>query len=73
MIIAEGERSFSINQQFTLRFFINYTQLNTEYFYLLIARRRATFLIFGTERAPLDNSLVRSRPVHPSASVRPSI
>ena len=26
-----------INQQFSLRFFIGYTQLNTEYFYLLIA------------------------------------
>jgi len=26
-----------INQQFSLRFFIDYTQLNTEYFYLLIA------------------------------------
>ncbi len=26
-----------INQQFNLRFFIGYTQLNTEYFYLLIA------------------------------------
>ena len=25
-----------INQQFSLRFFIGYTQLNTEYFYLLI-------------------------------------
>ncbi|MFX6311418.1 hypothetical protein ABTF78_20000, partial [Acinetobacter baumannii] len=25
-----------INQQFSLRFFVGYTQLNTEYFYLLI-------------------------------------
>ncbi|MGE0698861.1 MAG: TRAP transporter permease, partial [Hyphomicrobiaceae bacterium] len=25
-----------INQQFNIRFFVNYTQLNTEYFYLLI-------------------------------------
>ena len=25
-----------INQQFSLRFFFGYTQLNTEYFYLLI-------------------------------------
>ena len=25
-----------INQQFTLRFFVGFTQLNTEYYYLLI-------------------------------------
>ncbi len=45
-----------INQQFTLRFFIGYTQLNTEYFYLLIALMLPfTFLIFpGSEKAPLD-------------------
>ncbi|MGY4487393.1 TRAP transporter 4TM/12TM fusion protein [Bradyrhizobium sp. LM3.2] len=45
-----------INQQFSLRFFVGYTQLNTEYFYLLIALMLPfTFLIFpGTERAPLD-------------------
>src|SRR4051812_37604005 len=45
-----------INQQFSLRFFIGYTQLNTEYFYLLIAIMLPfTFLIFpGTETAPLD-------------------
>src|SRR5260370_38213002 len=45
-----------INQQFSLRFFIDYTQLNTEYFYLLIALLLPfTFLIFpGTETAPLD-------------------
>ena len=45
-----------INQQFSLRFFIDYTQLNTEYFYLLIALMLPfTFLIFpGTESAPLD-------------------
>ena len=45
-----------INQQFSLRFFIGYTQLNTEYFYLLIALMLPfTFLIFpGTESAPLD-------------------
>ena len=42
-----------INQQFSLRFFIGYTQLNTEYFYLLIALMLPfTFLIFpGTGRA----------------------
>src|SRR6201747_181336 len=45
-----------INQQFSLRFFIGYTQLNTEYFYLLIALMLPfTFLIFpGAETAPLD-------------------
>ena len=51
-----------INQQFSLRFFIGYTQLNTEYFYLLIALMLPfTFLIFpGTgERAARSHSLVR--------------
>jgi TRAP transporter 4TM/12TM fusion protein len=45
-----------INQQFTLRFFVGYTQLNTEYFYLLIALMLPfTFLIFpGTSKASLD-------------------
>lgn len=45
-----------INQQFALRFFVGYTQLNTEYFYLLIALMLPfTFLIFpGSEKAPLD-------------------
>src|SRR6476659_9409747 len=45
-----------INQQFSLRFLIGYTQLNTEYFYLLIALLLPfTFLIFpSSERSPLD-------------------
>src|SRR6266498_1652092 len=45
-----------INQQFSLRFLIGYTQLNTEYFYLLIALMLPfTFLIFpGSERSALD-------------------
>src|ERR1700709_2195075 len=45
-----------INQQFSLRFFIGYTQLNTEYFYLLIALMLPfTFLIFpGTATASLE-------------------
>ena len=45
-----------INQQFTLRFFVGYTQLNTEYFYLLIVLMLPfTYLIFpGSSRAPLD-------------------
>ncbi|HEX7789133.1 MAG TPA: TRAP transporter permease, partial [Afipia sp.] len=44
-----------INQQFSLRFFVNYTQLNTEYFYLLIALMLPfTFLIFpGSGKASL--------------------
>jgi TRAP transporter 4TM/12TM fusion protein len=45
-----------INQQFSLRFFIGYTQLNTEYFYLLIALMLPfTFLIFpATNTASLE-------------------
>src|SRR3954463_3096820 len=45
-----------INQQFSMRFFLGYTQLNTEYFYLLIALMLPfTFLIFpGSESSPLD-------------------
>ena len=45
-----------INQQFTLRFFLGYTQLNTEYYYLLIlCMLPFTFLIFpATGTAPLD-------------------
>ncbi len=45
-----------INQQFALRFFVDYTQLNTEYFYLLIALMLPfTFLMFpGTPKANLD-------------------
>src|SRR5260370_19523413 len=45
-----------INQQFSLRFFIGYTQLNTEYFYLLIALMLPfTFLIFpNSASSPLN-------------------
>src|SRR5215212_4772302 len=45
-----------INQQFSLRFFVGFTQLNTEYFYLLIALMLPfTFLIFpGTSTASLE-------------------
>ena len=45
-----------VNQQFTLRFFVGYTQLNTEYFYVLIlCMLPFTFLIFpATGSAPLD-------------------
>jgi TRAP transporter 4TM/12TM fusion protein len=45
-----------MNQQFGWRFFVGYTQLNTEYFYLLIGLMLPfTFLIFpGWSKAPLD-------------------
>jgi TRAP transporter 4TM/12TM fusion protein len=45
-----------INQQFTLRFFVGYTQLNTEYYYLLVlCMLPFTFLIFpGSKHAPVD-------------------
>jgi TRAP transporter 4TM/12TM fusion protein len=45
-----------INQQFALRFFVGFTPLNTEYFYLLIlCMLPFTFLIFpGSKRAPLN-------------------
>jgi TRAP transporter 4TM/12TM fusion protein len=57
LILATAATIFlCINQQFTLRFFIGYTQLNTEYFYLLIACMLPfTFLIFpATSSSPLD-------------------
>jgi TRAP transporter 4TM/12TM fusion protein len=57
LIVATALTIFlCINQQFTLRFFVGYTQLNTEYFYLLIALMLPfTFLIFpATSKASLD-------------------
>lgn len=57
LIVATAITIFlCINQQFALRFFVGYTQLNTEYFYLLIALMLPfTYLIFpGSERASLD-------------------
>jgi TRAP transporter 4TM/12TM fusion protein len=57
LIVATAATIFlCINQQFALRFFVGYTQLNTEYFYLLIALMLPfTYLIFpGSERASLD-------------------
>ena len=57
LIVATAATVFlCINQQFTLRFFVGYTQLNTEYFYLLIlCMLPFTFLIFpATGSAPLD-------------------
>jgi TRAP transporter 4TM/12TM fusion protein len=45
-----------INQQFALRFFVGYTQLNTEYYYLLILLMLPfVFLLFpGSQRASPD-------------------
>ena len=45
-----------INQQFTLRFFVGFTPLNTEYFYLLIlCMLPFTFVIFpGSAKASVD-------------------
>ena len=55
-----------INQQFGLRFFIGFTPLNTEYFYLLIlCMLPFTFVIFpGSEKASITRDrLVRRRAV----------
>jgi TRAP transporter 4TM/12TM fusion protein len=57
LILATAATIFlCINQQFNLRFFVGYTQLNTEYFYLLIVLMLPfTFLLFpGSIWAPLD-------------------
>ncbi len=57
LVILTGLTIFlCINQQFALRFFVGFTPLNTEYFYLLIlCMLPFTFLIFpGSEKAPLD-------------------
>ena len=64
-----------INQQFSLRFFIGYTQLNTEYFYLLIALMLPfTFLIFpgNRDRAARPDPLVRHRCCSSRRSAAPS-
>ncbi len=57
LIVLSGITIFlCINQQFGLRFFVGFTPLNTEYFYLLIlCMLPFTFLIFpGGGRAPVD-------------------
>lgn len=57
LIVLTGLTIFlCINQQFALRFFIGYTPLNTEYFYLLIlCMLPFTFLIFpGSEKASVE-------------------
>lgn len=45
-----------VNQQFALRFFVGFTPLNTEYYYLLVTLLLPfTFVIFpGSRAAPLD-------------------
>ena len=56
LVVLTGVTIFlCINQQFALRFFIGFTQLNTEYFYLLIlCMLPFTFLIFpGSPKASL--------------------
>ena len=56
LVVATGVTIFlCINQQFALRFFVGFTQLNTEYFYLLIlCMLPFTFLIFpGSPKASL--------------------
>ena len=63
LVVATAATIFlCINQQFTLRFFVGFTQLNTEYYYLLIVCMLPfTFVIFpgSDERAPRQGSLVR--------------
>jgi TRAP transporter 4TM/12TM fusion protein len=57
LVLATAATIFlCINQQFTLRFFVGFTQLNTEYYYLLIlCMLPFTFIIFpGTATAPTD-------------------
>src|SRR4051795_9747994 len=56
ILATAGTILLCINQQFSLRFFVGYTQLNTEYFYLLIALMLPfTFLIFpNSQTSPLD-------------------
>ncbi len=57
LIVLTGITIFlCINQQFGLRFFVGFTPLNSEYFYLLVlCMLPFTFLIFpGGSRAPVD-------------------
>ena len=67
LILATAATIFlCINQQFTLRFFVGYTQLNTEYFYLLIVLHAALHVpdLSGEQLRPArPRALVRRRPV----------
>ena len=44
VIMTAATIALCINQQFTLRFFVGYTQLNTEYYYLLVLLHAALHL-----------------------------
>ena len=73
LIVATGVTIFlCINQQFALRFFIGFTQLNTEYFYLLIlCMLPFTFLIFpGSPKASLTRMARSPRAMPPLRPVR---
>ena len=76
LIVATAATIFlCINQQFTLRFFVGFTQLNTEYFYLLIAVHAALHvpdLPGQHERAARPRALVRRRCCSSPRSPRPS-
>ena len=54
LVVATAATIFlCINQQFTLRFFIGFTQLNTEYYYLLIlCMLPFAFVIFPGKQRP---------------------
>jgi TRAP transporter 4TM/12TM fusion protein len=56
IVLTAATIALCINQQFTLRFFVGFTQLNTEYYYLLILLMLPfTFVLFpGGGRARLD-------------------
>src|SRR6188508_112392 len=56
VIMTAATIALCINQQFNLRFFVGYTHLNTEYYYLLIfCMLPFTFLIFpGSAQADPD-------------------
>jgi TRAP transporter 4TM/12TM fusion protein len=56
IVLTAATIALCINQQFTLRFFVGFTQLNTEYYYLLILLMLPfTFVLFpGVGAARLD-------------------
>ncbi len=56
IVLTAATIALCINQQFTLRFFVGFTQLNTEYYYLLILLMLPfTFVLFpGAGSARLD-------------------
>ncbi len=66
MVATAATILLCINQQFSLRFFIDYTQLNTEYFYLADRADAAVHvpdLSGNGEGARSTAFLVRRRPV----------